>query len=73
MSGMKALFEPRSVALVGASSDDRKLGSIILSNMIEAGYEGGLYPINPKASEIQGLKAYPTLSAVPGPVDLAVI
>ncbi len=70
---MKALFEPDSVAVVGASTEEHKLGHIIFRNMISAGFKGRLYPINPKAPDVLGYKAYPTLEAVPDTIDLAVI
>ncbi len=70
---MKSLFEPESIAVVGASSDARKIGHIVLYNLIHSKYRGKLYPINPKASEILGLPAYTSLTAVPGKVDQAVV
>jgi len=70
---MKALFEPESIAVVGASNDERKIGHIVFNNLIQSRFEGELYPINPKADEILGRKAYPSLTATPGKVDLVVI
>jgi len=69
---IKALFEPRSVAVIGASRNPKKTGHIILKNIIDAGFKGRIYPINPKAGEILGLKAYPSIKDVPDDVDLAV-
>lgn len=66
-------LNPRSVAVVGASRDPEKLGYSVLNNIIQYKYPGNVYPINPKADEILGLKCYPTVSACPGEVDLAVI
>jgi len=65
-------FDPRAVAVIGASRTPGKLGYGVLSNIIEHGYQGTIYPINPKADELLGLKCYPSVLAVPGPVDLAV-
>jgi acetyl coenzyme A synthetase (ADP forming)-like protein len=59
--------------VVGASREPGKLGYEILKNIIDAGYEGGIYPINPKADEMMGLKCYPSVKDIPGKVDLAVI
>jgi len=70
---LEAFFEPQSVAVIGASRDTTKLGYGILRNIIESGFQGAIYPINPKANEIMGLQAYPSVLAVPGPIDLAVI
>jgi acetyltransferase len=70
---LDAFFNPRSVALVGASRDETKLGFAILRNVVESGYRGAVYPINPKADEVLGLKCYPSVLDVPDPIDLAVI
>ncbi|MFA6331603.1 MAG: acetate--CoA ligase family protein [Methanoregula sp.] len=64
-------FNPRSIAIVGASQDSSKMGYAVMHNLLH--FPGQLYPVNNKRSEIQGLKAYPSISAIPAPVDLAVI
>jgi len=64
---------PQAVAVIGASRDKEKLGHGVLSNIIEHGYPGQVYPINPKADDILGLKCYPSVLDVPGPIELAVI
>lgn len=68
-------FNPNSVAVIGASTDPRKLGYSVLENLIEGGYatQGKIFPINLTATEILGIPAYPTVQEVPGPIDLAVI
>jgi len=68
-------FEPASVAVIGASTNPTKLGHSVVKNLIEGGYKnfGRIYPINHKADEILGIKAYPTVDDVPGSIDLAVI
>jgi len=70
---IKAVLEPRSVAVVGASRQEGSVGKRILMNIIESGFKGPVYPINPKASELCGLKCYPSILDVEQPVDLAVI
>lgn len=70
---MKCLFEPQSVALVGASGNPGKISYNILSNIVASGYKGNVYPINPKGGEILGYKVYGTLEEIPGPVDHAII
>lgn len=70
---LNAFFYPSSVAVIGASREPGKLGHEILKNIIEAGFRGELYPVNPKADEILGLKCYPSIKDVPSKVDLAVI
>jgi len=70
---LDAVFKPQSVALIGASTTPGKLGYDILYNLINAGFKGPIYPINPKADEILGLKAYKDILSIPAPADLAVI
>jgi acyl-CoA synthetase (NDP forming) len=70
---LTAVFEPRSVAIVGASATPNKAGFNIVDNLLTLGYEGQVYPVNPKAGEILGLKAYPAVDQIPHQVDTAVI
>ena len=70
---LDAFFTPESVAVVGASREPGKLGYAVINNILQYGYRGKVYPINPKADEILGLKAYPSVQAVPEPVEMAVI
>ncbi len=70
---LEMFTNPRGVAVIGASPTPGKLGHAVLQNIIQYGYKGQVYPINPKASEILGLKSYPSVVDVPGPVDLAVV
>ncbi len=67
------LFNPRSIALIGASKNLQKWGSIVLLNILLGGYRGRVYPVNPREESILGLKAYGKLSLIPEPVDLAII
>ncbi len=66
-------FNPKSVAIVGASQQKGKVGYEILKSMIEGGYEGQIYPINPKAEPIEGLKCYPDLESIGNTPDLVII
>ncbi len=66
-------FSPKSVAVIGASREPGKLGSQILSNIISGQYKGKVYPVNPKATEISGLKCYPDVSSIPDIPELAVV
>ncbi len=70
---LEPFYCPTSVAVIGASSDEAKLGHAVLKNTIECGYEGKVYAINPKGGEILGVQAYPSVKDVPGDIDLAVI
>ncbi|MGB9846700.1 MAG: CoA-binding protein, partial [Desulfotomaculales bacterium] len=67
------LLRPQSVAIVGASKTPGKIGYALLRNVIESGYKGRIYPVNPSEKEIEGLPCYPEIKAVGAPVDLAVI
>ncbi|CAN5607691.1 acetate--CoA ligase family protein [soil metagenome] len=73
MLSLQPLFEPRSVAIFGASSDATKIGGRPLKFLKSHGYSGDIYPINPKSPEVQGLRAYASLDEVPGPVDHAIV
>jgi acetyl coenzyme A synthetase (ADP forming)-like protein len=66
-------FNPKSIAVIGASKTPGKVGHDILKNIIQYGYDGAVYPINPAADEILGRKAYPSLQDVPDKIDLAVV
>ncbi|MHA1917548.1 MAG: acetate--CoA ligase family protein [Candidatus Ranarchaeia archaeon] len=69
---VRHIFEPKNIAVIGASTDPIKLGNVILKNIIDAGYKGKIYPINPKSDEVLGLKVYKSILDVPEDVDLAV-
>lgn len=66
-------FHPDGVAVIGASSNPNKLSYGVLQNLVTHGYEGAVYPVNPKGGEILGLKVYASVGDVPDPVELAVI
>jgi len=70
---LEKFFTPKSIAVIGASRNQTKPGGVVVNNLLKLGYEGKVYPVNPKAKEIDGLKAYPSVSAIPGEVDLAVV
>lgn len=69
---MDAIFNPKAIAVIGASAEEKKVGNAVLRNLLN-GFDGKVYPINPTKSEILSLKCYPTVSAVPDQVDLAVV
>jgi acyl-CoA synthetase (NDP forming) len=70
---LKYLFQPRSIAIIGASQDESKSGAMFVSGLLKDGYKGIIYPINRKESEIMSLQAYPSVLDIPGDVDLAVM
>jgi len=70
---LKYFFNPESVCLIGASTSPEKLGFKILKNIIDGGYKGKIFPVNPKANVILNLKCYKSVSEIPDKVELAVI
>lgn len=72
---LDTFFRPKSVAVIGASTNPTKLGYAVLKNLVDGGYaaKNTVYPINPGATEILGLQAYPSVKDVTGPIDLGVI
>lgn len=70
---LEHLFSPRSVAVVGASRNPDKVGHIVLASILDGGFEGNIYPVNPKEETILGVTVYPSLSNVPGDIDLVVV
>lgn len=70
---MQAIFEPRTIAIVGAGNSVQKWGGKILSNILSSGYTGAVYPINPKEKTIQGLTSYTSVLEVPDEIDLAIV
>ncbi|MFJ4841100.1 acetate--CoA ligase family protein [Streptomyces sp. NPDC088746] len=69
---MRRLMEPRSVAVIGASNEQGKIGNSVMRNLIDGGFAGEIHPVNPKADDILGRKAYKSVTDVPGEVDVAV-
>lgn len=70
---LEALFEPKSVAVIGASTRPRRVGSVVLKNLLSAGFEGPVMPVNPKYQAVAGVLAYPDIARLPIAPDLAVI
>jgi acetyl coenzyme A synthetase (ADP forming)-like protein len=69
---MNRIMKPDAVAVIGASTEDGKIGNSVMKNLINGGYKGEIYPINPSAGEIMGRKAYKSVKDVPGKIDVAV-
>lgn len=72
-SSIAHFFEPASIAVVGVSRKPGQIGSAIFQNIRAAGYPGALYPVNPSATQIDGYRSYPSVTAIDGEVELAVI
>ncbi len=68
---LDSLFKPKSIAIIGASQKELSIGNVIIKNLVHYGYTGAIYPINPKMSEIRGIKAYTSIFEVEGNIDLA--
>lgn len=67
------IFRPRSIAVIGASRQPKKIGREIIRNLLEFGFQGKVFPVNPNADEVNSIKCYPTVLDIPDPVDLAII
>lgn len=70
---LKAIFEPGSIAIIGASSTPGKWGNILLKNLLSNSFKGPVYPVNPKEKTILGTVCYPSVLDIPDPVDMALI
>ena len=73
MKNLSTLFKPQTVAVIGASSKEGKVGNIVIKNLLSCGYQGTIYPINPKEETIEGLKNYHSILEVPTSVDLVIV
>ncbi len=71
--GLEAVLRPRSIAVIGASRERGTIGAEIFHNLVARGFNGPVYPVNPKAAVVQSVVAYPSIREVPGPVDLALV
>ena len=72
LAAMNRIFKPRSIAVIGASNETGKIGNSVMRNLVDGGYAGDIYPINPKSDEVYGRKAYKSITDVPGDIDVAV-
>ncbi|GAG40448.1 unnamed protein product, partial [marine sediment metagenome] len=69
---LDSIFKPKSLAVIGASSNPAKWGGMVLGRALACPFRGSIYPVNPKETEISGLRAYRDVLEIPDPVDLAV-
>jgi acyl-CoA synthetase (NDP forming) len=72
LSAMNRIMRPDSIAVIGASAEDGKIGNSVMRNLIDGGYQGAIYPIHPRLDEVLGKKAYRSVKDIAGPVDVAV-
>jgi acetyl coenzyme A synthetase (ADP forming)-like protein len=73
VASLRPFFHPKSVAVVGASRDPQSVGGLLLRSLVGNHFAGRIYPVNPKAIELAGLPAYPSVRDVPGPINLAIL
>ena len=73
MRGLDAIFAPESIAVIGASTTPGKVGHDIFLNILKGGFNGVIYPVNPKAKSVVSVRAYPSILDIPDPVDLSFI
>lgn len=73
MSNLDAIFAPKSIAVVGASTTPGKVGYDIFANILKGGYQGILYPVNPRSKSIMSVRSYPNIKDIPDPVDLGIL
>jgi acyl-CoA synthetase (NDP forming) len=72
LASMRRLMQPSSVAVIGASNEPGKIGHSVMRNLVDGGFSGDIHPVNPKAHDILGRKAYRSVTEIPGDVDVAV-
>ncbi len=72
-SGLTPLLSPRSIAVLGASSDPTRIGGRPIAYLKSQGFKGGIYPVNPNRTEVQGLQAFPSVAALPETPDVAIV
>ncbi|MET9231632.1 acetate--CoA ligase family protein [Lentzea sp. NPDC003310] len=72
LASMNRIMKPSAIAVIGASNEEGKIGNSVMKNLVNGGYGGTIYPINPKADEILDIKAFASIADVPGDVDVAV-
>src|SRR5215208_4347978 len=70
---LDTMFSPKTVAVIGATETEGSVGRTILENLEQGGFEGVIYPVNPKRASVLGVQAYPNMRALPERVDLAVL
>jgi len=72
LASMRRIMMPKAIAVIGASNEEGKIGYSVVRNILDGGYQGQLYPVNPRGGEIQGLPAFTSVTEIPGEVDVAV-
>ena len=67
------VFRPRTIAVIGASRTPGSVGHQVLKNIVEGGFSGSVFPVNPRADAVHAIKCYPDVAALPDPIDLGVV
>lgn len=73
MKNLQYFFQPESIAIIGASQNFKTINGMLVKYLLKHGYQGSIYPVNPKYEEIAGLQCYPSLLEITGPVDMALV
>jgi acyl-CoA synthetase (NDP forming) len=73
VSQIEKIFHPRSIAVTGVSDKSYRLGNLLLLSFLDIGFKGNLYPVNPREERVMGLRCYPSVKEIEGPVDLAIV
>ncbi|MFQ6116860.1 MAG: CoA-binding protein, partial [Candidatus Bipolaricaulia bacterium] len=70
---LEKIFAPKRIAVIGASDNPESAGYTVLKNLVGSGFQGVIYPVNPRHESVQGIEAYPSVKEIPRQVDLAII
>ena len=73
MKGLQKLFDPESIAIIGASNEPGSVGLSLMKNLVGSGYKGTVYPVNPNRKNVFGIRCYKNVLSIPEEVDLAII
>ena len=73
VSQIENIFHPRSIAVTGVSDKSYRLGNLLLLSFLDIGFKGNLYPVNPREDRVMGLRCYPSVKEIEGPVDLVIV
>ena len=73
MKGLQKLFDPASIAIIGASNEPGSVGLSLMKNLVGSGYKGTVYPVNPNRKNVFGIRCYKSVLSVPEELDLAIV
>ena len=73
VKNLEYIFNPRRIAVIGACEDKSSIGYNIFKNLLGKGFKGSVYPVNPRVEAVQGIEAYPKITAIQREIDLAIL